>query len=417
MPDATLESTLAAERATAVRTLLRQPFLDAAAAPDGFRLAVRHRGWLEAWFETTCGWPLNVDAAAGFARLRKRAADPDERRALLRTRGSGEPFDRRRYELLCLAAAELVRHPTTTVGLLASAVAAEAGLDTSRHGERAAFVDALRALVAWGALHASSGDLDGFVDDEHQNALLTGDTARLHHLLACATPPSTLAADNVGTGVDAAIVALASEPRYGGAPSSPGDAEDEQRLRWLRHSLARRLLDDPALYVDDLSPAVADYLANPAGRRWLRERAAEAGLELEERAEGIVAVDPDAIATDRQFPAPQGNAHQLALLLVDGLLTAEDADGARRPRSRSPRELRAAIEAVLERFPGWARAHRVDDGPDRLLAEAVDLLVDLDLARRDAHGYITARPALARYRAGEPVRRGTTEPRLLEELS
>lgn len=401
MPDITLEASLAAEQSIAVRTLLRRPLLDVGADPDGFRLVVRHRTWLQRWFEDTCGWTMIVDIASGFARLRKRAATVGERRPLVRTRGTAAPFDRRRYELLCLVAAELVRHPTTTVGLLASAVTAEARLDTSRYGERAAFVDALRALLDWGALHASVGDVDAFVDNEQHNALLAADTARLHNLLASVAPPSSLPAD---IGIDDAVDALLSEPRYGAAAAAPDEAVDEQRLRWLRHSVARRVLDDPALYVDDLSPAEAEYLANPAGRRWLRDRAMEAGFELEERAEGLVAVDLDAIATDRLFPAPHGNAHQLALLLVDQLLDT-DPGGARRACSRTRGELRAAVDDLLGRFRGWAKSHRADDGPDRLLDEAAAVLVDLDLARWEADGSLTARPALARYRASDPVHR------------
>ena len=53
------------------------------------------------------------------------------------------------------------------------------------------------------------------------------------------------------------------------------------------------------MHLDELSAAEREYLANPAGRRWLRDRVAEAGFELEERAEGLLAVDPDGLATDR----------------------------------------------------------------------------------------------------------------------
>lgn len=102
----------------------------------------RHASWLVDYFEKTCGWSLTVDAASGFARLAKRAVDVDVSRPLRRTRGGSAPFDRRRYQLLCLVCSELVRHPATTVGLLAAAVAADAALDTSRQSERAAFVDA-----------------------------------------------------------------------------------------------------------------------------------------------------------------------------------------------------------------------------------------------------------------------------------
>ncbi|MEX1005694.1 MAG: TIGR02678 family protein [Acidimicrobiia bacterium] len=398
MPELTLDASLDTERSTAVRSLLRHPLLDSGTNPDSFRLVARHRVWLEEWFETTCGWPLTVDVAGGFARLHKRAGRVDGRRPLLRTRGSADPFDRRRYQLLCLAVAELVRHPATTVGLLASAITPEAGLDTSRHGERAAFVDSLRALIAWGALRSSAGDVDAFINDAGQNALLTADTARLHRLLSSVAAPSALPES---LDVEATIDQLLTEPRYSRAADAAVGTSDEERLRWLRHTLARRLLDDPVVYIEDLSPPEAEYLAHPSGRQWLRARAAEAGLELEERLEGLVAVDPEGTATDRFFPAPQGNAHQVALLLVDRLLT--EADGERRPTTRSRSELRAIVIQMLDRHQNWARKHRAEGGPDLLVTDAVSLLVDMGLARWGADGAVTALPALARYRAGEPV--------------
>lgn len=150
-----------------------------------------------------------------------------------------------------------------------------------------------------------------------------------------------------------------------------------------------------------MTQAERDYLANPSGRRWLRERVAECGLELEERAEGVLAVDPDGVATDKQFPGPHGNAHQLALLLVD-LLTSVRG-GARVLGRLSAGELAREVYRILEHFPRWARTHRDGDGPDRLTAEAIDLLIAFGLARREADGSVAARPALARYRVGEPT--------------
>jgi len=327
--------------------------------------------------------------AAGFARLSKRAADVDASRPLHRTRGLRQPFDRRRYQLLCGVCAELVKHPVTTIGILAGAVG---GLDSSRRAERAAFVDALQALVAWGVLRTSGGEVDSFLETDRGNAMLMADTARLHRLISSPTAPSALAD---GLDAEAAIDALLREPRYGEAPTDPEAADHDQRMRWVRHTLARRLLDDPVTYFDDLTPAEADYVATPSGRKWLRDKVADAGFELEERAEGLLAVDPDGIATDRHFPAPAGNAHQLALLLLDRL--------AQPPGSLEPRALRREVDGVLERFPGWARGHREGDGPDRLAEEAVDLLVGFGLAARDSGGAIVARPALSRYRCGEPI--------------
>lgn len=408
MPEAAvLAEHLATERALAARHLLARPLLDGEQDRDAFRLVVRHAAWLGEYFENTCGWVLTVDAAAGFARLAKHAAELDASRPLRRTRGDGAPFDRRRYELLCLVCAELVRHPVTTVGLLACAVTADAELDTGRYAERAAFVDALRALRDWGALRASGGEVDAFLESERANAILTADTARLHRLLVSSAAPSGLA-DGLGTA--AAIERLLDEPRYAGAQSEPDEVNDDVRNRWARHRLGRRLLDDPALYLDELGTAERDYAASSSGRRWLRDRAADAGLELEEREEGIVAVDPDAIATDSRFPAPLGNAHQLALLLADRLVST--GPGSKRQLGRlEPDQLRAEVASVLERFPSWARGQREEGGADRLAREAVDVLVAFKLARREPDGSVVARPAIARYRVGEPVL-GTREPAL-----
>lgn len=414
-----LEGDLAEERSRAIRLLLASPLLDVDAQPDAFRLVVAHAGWLVDWFETACGWTLTVDVAAGFARLAKRSASVDAGRPLVRTRGSGGPFDRRRYQLVCLICAELVRHPVTTIGLLAGAVTAHAGLDTARRAERSAFVDAVRALLAWGVVRTTAGDVDAFVDDAAGNAILTADTARLHRLLVTTTSPSRLPE---GTDVPTAIAELTREPRYGLAAAADGPAEgtadrtadeapegttegtadEAQRHRHARHSLVRRLLDDPVVHLDDLPEAHRDYLASPSGRRWVRDRVAEAGMELEERAEGLLAVDPDGLATDRQFPAPHGNAHQLALLLIDRLV-AVDADGSRRLDRLSRAQLLREVRGVLERFPSWARSHRDDDGPDRLADDAVGLLTAFGLAHVDPDGTVLARPAMARYRVGEPA--------------
>jgi uncharacterized protein (TIGR02678 family) len=407
--DSALGHHLSAEQSTAVRRLLAQPLIDAESDPDAFRVIARHIGWLTEYFEKTCGWLLTVDIASGYARLAKRSAPASPSPPLRRTRGSGAPFDRRRYQLLCLVSAELVRHPVTTMGLLAGAVTADASLDTSRHGERTAFVDALRALMAWGVVRATAGDVEAFVGSEQGNAILTADTARLHRLLASTSAPSAL---DPGLTTDEAAQRLAAEPRYGDGQQQADEGE-EARNRRARHMLARRVLDQPVSYADELGSAEAAYLASPSGRRWLRERVAEAGLELEERAEGLLAVDPDSIATDRHFPAPMGNAHQLALLLADRLVTTEPT-GHRRLARLSARQLDDEVERVFRRFPSWARGQRDAEGPARLAREAVDLLVSFGLVRRDADGAIEARPALARYRVSEPVLSSTT-PSLFEE--
>jgi uncharacterized protein (TIGR02678 family) len=397
-PDLALAEHLESERSLAVRSLLAHPLIDSEDDPDTFRVIIRQAPWLTDYFETACGWALTVDPASGYARLAKRASGaPDSTRPVRRTRGQASAFDRRRYQLLCLICAELVRHPVTTVGLLASAIA---GLETGRYGERSAFVDAVLVLRGWGALRATGGEVEAFLDDQRSNAILMADTARLHRLIVSATAPSALSDHLDAAG---ALAALLSEPRYETAVDGGADEiSDEARNRWARHRLARKLLDGPVVYQDDLSPAESDYAATLSGKRWLRQRVREAGMELEERSEGMLAVDPDGIATDMRFPAPAGNAHQLALLLADRLIETT-ASGQRRLGRLEPDQLRADVAEIFDRFPGWARGQREEGGPERLAREAVDLLVSFGLALREKDGTVVARPALARYRTAEPV--------------
>jgi uncharacterized protein (TIGR02678 family) len=399
-----LAADLATERSRAIRLLLRSPLLNAEDQPDGFRDVVRHHDWLVAWFDDTCGWQLVIDPGAGFARLSKRArgAKVDPLRPLRRSRGARQPFDRRRYQLLCLVAAQLVQHPVTTIGLLARSIAGEAGLDTSKYRERVALVDVLRLLIEWQVLRTSGGAVDDFVESEEANALLQADTTRLHRLLVTTVAPTSLPEDSSPA---AASVYLGAEPRYGPGRESEvpqAGSDDEQRLRRIRHMLGRRLVDDPVMYFAELNDDERGYVENPAGRQWLRNRATEAGFELEERSEGLLAVDPGGLASDLRFPGPHGNAYQLALLLVDDL-SATSGGASREPIELAPVDLVRTVDAIFERFPNWARSQRDPDGRRGLAADAIDVLESFGLVRRMPGGGVAGRPAIARYRVGTPV--------------
>lgn len=433
MPDIDLADDLDAERSRAARLLLRNPLVDINSERDDFLLVARHTTWLVDWFESTCGWRLTIDSAAGFARLGKRAAIIDSTRPLRRPRGSGAPFDRRRYQLLCLLAAQLTQHPVTTIGTLSRSIQTDAAFNSELRRERSAFVDALLTLQRWGAVTASAGKLDDYLDDPEGNALLQADTARLHRLLVGTTAPSNVATN---ASFDDALLALLDEPRYGEAahrpyaePDTDGldesaesarsserspDAEhageqfgDEQQMRWVRHSLGRRLADDPAMHFDELTEAERRYVDHPSGRRWLRQQMRAVGLHVEERAEGWIAVDAEAIATDSTFPGPHGNAAQLALLLIDELVVRDsgerDAGEQTALRSLSRKQTVAFTGRILERFPKWAKSHRVTDGPELLAADAVDILASHRLVVVHDDGSITARPAIARYRPTDPI--------------
>jgi len=395
-----LSSEIEDERSHAIRMLLAQPLLDIDNDPDATRLVIRHGEALADWFEDTLGYRLDIDASAGFARLYKRTSQPDPTRAIRRTRGSRAPFDRRRYQLLCMTCASLIRNSVTTIGLLADALRSETNLDTTLRRERAALVDVLRALGEWGILRSRGGELDAYVNSAESNAILTADTHRLHRLLASANPPTRLHG-NVSS-VEA-IAALLAEPRYGDGAEA---ATEAQRLRWTRHQVARLVLDDPVLYFDQCHPAVADYLATAPGRHWLRTRAAQAGFELEERSEGIMAIDPDAIATDIVFPSPLGTVGQLALLLIDELTessTDETSNGERRLDELTAAELRRFVARCLDEHPGWARSYRDGDAPERLVLEAAQLLANFGLVEIESDGRVVARAALARYRVHHDI--------------
>ncbi|MFF0365827.1 TIGR02678 family protein [Micromonospora sp. NPDC005087] len=386
-----LDRQRATERAQAIRALLVRPLLTRDAGPDDFALVVRHRGELITWFDTHTGWRLVIEPRAGYARLLKSSPQPPADRPARRPRGARVPFDRRRYALFCLVAAELLAGPVTTIGIIAERLAQASavepdilGFDSTRHDDRRAYVDALLVLEELGVLTAVDGSTDAFLQQTDAKVLYRVDSGRLVRLLAARQAPSRLPAFDLG--------ALVYEPRYGGADDPGADVSDEQRNRWLRHSIVRRLLDDPVVYLADLSDAQRGYAASITGRRMLRTAVAEAGMLLEERAEGLLAVDPDAAATDEKFPAGGSVAGQAALLLLDTLLAAHPAPVAEEQLIRQLADRFAAV-------PAWARTYRSDGGPERLTGEALALLGRFGLIER-AGGSVRALPAAARYTVG-----------------
>ncbi|MDE3720531.1 TIGR02678 family protein [Nocardiopsis sp. N85] len=369
------------EMTVGIRALLASPLLTRETDEAAFTVVRRRRTELTAWFDYFCGWALTVEPRHGYARLAKvRAVDSHVAvpRPARRVRGTGTPFDRRRYTLFFLAAAELTVLSRTTIGLLAQRVAHTcaveddiADFDSSVRAERAALVDALLLLERYGAITAVDGGTESYLAGADALVLYRADTARLARLLSAPVPPSRAAGD----GPDPA--ALVVEERYG---PRPGDGEaaveaaptHNQRLLWARHSLMRRLLDDPVVYTADLSEAEAEYASTLTGRSLVRRAAEEAGFLLEERAEGYLLVDADGRSTDDRFPG-EGHVKQTALLLLDVLVAAT----APVPFA----DLAGEVEGLLERRPAWARTFRSEGGAARLAEAAVDVLVGHGLAR------------------------------------
>lgn len=340
------------EVARGVRLLLARPLLTAGHDPDGFDLIRRRREPIVKWFDYYCGWRVHVEPRAGYARLFKTTHRPD------RTRPAPQ-FDRRRYLLLCLTCAELLAAPTITVDALADRVQRSAALehlppfDPSRRADRSALADVLNYLAQLGAVEG---------DETH----LHGDPVVITRLLAAPVSPST---------VDC-IEDLTRETRY----------ESAHRSLWQRHSVMRRLVDDPVVYRDELTPSQLAFLTSPTGRKIVQTGIGLAGCTLEERAEGFLVVDADAIATDTRFPDDDSHAKVAALLLLDRL-------------ARGPARFQDLVEEareLLTKFRNWAKAYQSDGGAGRLAADGVALLEAFGLARTE-NGTVRRLPAAARY--------------------
>ncbi|MFI7127365.1 TIGR02678 family protein [Nonomuraea sp. NPDC050153] len=382
------------EIARAIRTLLGRPLVSLHDDAAAFDLIRKRRQPLIQWFDYFCGWRLVVEPRQGYARLVKVRSEASATRPARRRRTTRAPFDRRRYTLLCLCAAELLTSPVTTIGMLAhrvvQAAAVEAGVpafDPVRGEERAAFVDALKQLEHYGAITAMDGVTDSYLGDEHAKVLYRVDTTRVIRLLAAPAPPSRIAAEGDGP-MEQVLGTLTTEARYGG-----DEPTETQRNLWARHSLIRRLLDEPVVYRDELTPAQSAYAASLTGRQIIRRAAEEAGFVLEERAEGFLLIDTDATATDAKFPDDGSHAKVAALLMLDLLVSSGPVRAAR---------LDAEAAELLRRFPQWAKAYQSDGGGPRLAADALEVLDLFGLARRTGDR-VAALPAAARYR----VDRGT----------
>ncbi|NLT53748.1 MAG: TIGR02678 family protein [Actinomycetales bacterium] len=385
------------EVARGVRLLLRRPLILQRHDKEDFDLVRRRTVPLQRWFDYYCGWTLLIEPRQGYARLVK-VGTADTTRPARRLRSGRAPFDRRRYVLFCVLAAELMETPVTTVGLLADRVRMACStdpelppFDTAKRAERMAFVDALSVLEHLGAVETMDGDLAGYVESADAKVLYRVDPTLLIRLLATSRGPSTLGVPTaeVPARLPELLDRLTVEQRYGAADDPDLEPpSDVQRNLWLRHSTLRRLFDEPVLYLRELSRAQRDYLASPTGRQLLRKAAREAGFVLEERAEGYLLVDPEAIATDSTFPDGQSTAKVAALLLLEQL--RERSDG------WSTSGLEDWAGGLLARHPRWARGYQDDDGRRRLVVDALRVLSAFRLVEQH-DGRVTPSPAAARY--------------------
>ncbi len=381
------------EMQAALRALLMTPLMDT--AHENFPAVRRHAERLRDWFARETGWLLHVERDG--ARLYKRPADLGDA-----TRGL-PGYDRRRYVLLCLACAVLERADSQiTLRLLGERLlhlAAEPELASlgftftlAAQHERRELVAVCRTLLDLRVLQRVAGDEEAFVQaggvTEQADALYDVQRRALAGLLASVRGPSTWKADEAPVSLDDRLAALVDE--------HVADS-DEGRRTAMRHRIARRLLDDPVVYVDELPPEARSYFLNQRGA--MATRLCEAsGLVAEQRAEGLALVDEAGQLTDLAMPSEGTDSH-VTLLAAEYL-----ADRQRRDRiAEAVREQDVAefLRSTRERYGRYWRKSAREPGAERELAAiALERLERLRLVER-SDGFVRARPALARFALGE----------------
>ena len=375
------------ERERALRALLMRPLMSAG-EPE-LELVRRQAEYLRDWLGRETGWNLQVERQC--ARLYKRPATVDDA-----TRGL-PGFDRDRYVLLCLACAVLERAESqiTLRALGERLLEAAADPELASRGftytleaarERRSLVSICRLLLEFGVLARVAGDEEAFVN---QSGDVLYDVHRrvLARLPAGTRGASLIAMTQPDLDFDGRLAALIEE--Y--VPDSP-----DGRRTALRHRLARRLLDDPVLYHDDLTAEELDYLANQRGP--MAYRLAQAvGLTAELRAEGLALVDADGELSDKHLPAVGTEAHA-TLLVAEYLARAAQVD---RASIHSLHELAAYLRDAGDRYGRFWRKDAREAGAEAdLAAEAVSRLEALRLIQRVENG-VQPLPALHRYAISE----------------
>jgi uncharacterized protein (TIGR02678 family) len=392
-----VDDALQHERRRALRGLLLTPLV----TPDGpeaalFALVRRHAPFLEEWFAHHAGWSLAV--RPDLVRLHKTPADLGDGTRPASDPLSGQPFDRRRYVLLCLALAALERSERqTTLGRLAEQIAGLAAGDPQlaandvaftleSANDRRALVHVLRWLLGLGALRRVQGDEERFLRD--RSDVLYGIVRPvIAQLLAARRSPSLVAASDF----PARLAAVAAEP-----PATTPEARNRQ----IKVALGRRLLDDPVIYLAQLSDDERAYLERQRGHL-LPDLQRATGLEPEVRAEGLLLADLEGDATDIGLPEEGTDGH-LTLLLATHLAERLRADAA---FVTTADELVRRTRTLIREHQSHWRKEVTQPGADRVLTtRVVTRLAGLGLVRLDPVGD-TVQPlaALGRFALSAPV--------------
>jgi uncharacterized protein (TIGR02678 family) len=354
-PTLTPSPEVEAERRLALRALLRRPLLTASGETgDEFVLVRHHSVWLKQWFSKFPAWTLHIDR--DVARLHKVPADLLDDTRTAADRGSGTPFSRRRYAVLCLVLAALERlDHQTTLGQIAHTVmqfisedrilqAAGLTFDANNYDHRRDLVHAMRLLIDLGVLRRLDGNERHFLNrTDSSDVLCEIQRPALSAMLNVSRSASAVELEmNSTTGTGTSVRARATGLLEGDDPS-------------VRPRLIRALLDDPVVYFRDLNDDERAHLESHRG--YLLRQIHEV------REEGIAMVDDAGDLTDLRLPdeTPEG---RLGLELVQWLAECSRArDGAAIPLSEIEAHVRQGrVTEVLERLRGLRLIQWTEEG-------------------------------------------------------
>ena len=357
---ADLPHVAASEVRLCARTLLRHPIMrEGGPKADLLPLLHRHRNVLRVLFVSYLGYPLTVERRV--ARLYK-APDAVDGRGIAN-------FTARTYAYLALTLAVLVGigRQILLSQLIAEVrgAAAEAGVRVSdRPAELRDFAAALQYLVQQGVLEETEGTVQSVQHRYSGEALITVDLELLGYFIP-----------------------------------KPHDETDEALADrdMLQSSVGmharRRLLENPVVLYSELPPDERQYL-----REHTRQEAYWAeqylGLQIEIRAEGMAAVDPDGLLTDVPFPGTSTLA-RISILALPHLLNhaVSDESGLQRVQGH---HLSEVCTELVERYPNaWAKRDLAN--MDALAGRVADYLLAVGVARPAGAEELVLVPAAFRW--------------------
>ncbi|MEU3645195.1 TIGR02678 family protein [Lentzea sp. NPDC034063] len=362
-----------AEVSEAARALLRFPVLKAGRRHGRVvDLVHEHYEVLREWFDHYLGWHVVLDR--DVVRLAKVPQPPNGYES--------DAPEARCCVLYCLLLASLedIGEQTVITDLSHRVVTLSASADVRTFDpasptEKQHLVNAIRLLVEHGALITVQDDATTRAQEKdyvhgNGNAIYDVDR-RTAALLPCSpTPPSR-----------------AGIPRELTRQLHPETAEGASRRR--RHTLMRRLVDEPVVYFADLSEDETEYF-RAQRPMFVRQVTEVLDARLEVRAEGIALVDDE--LSDIKFPADPAEPYA-ALLFASALA---GLPGAGSGAIVGDDGLNAAAEMVAEELR--ARGVKSIAGRADVLSKSTRLLTKLRLVEEAGPGQLRLLPALGRYR-------------------